>query len=432
MRAGAFLLGLFAALCGLVVWFLWDRTLHFSLWVDYLSPCIFSAILMVGFAGLYRRDVEVGRIAGEDGFGPFMKRHALAYAGLLGAAMVALWAREGFEAIPYILFFGLPYFGGIFAATAVIALLSHFWPVIRTLFLWFWLGFGVCYGASCLAMAGGSWTAIPFALLVVPGLVRGRRQLFALSRSPWLWCLASAALTLGWWYHDGFWQIPWRVTRVPYGLIPWAAGAGVVIWAAHRFGGGAVRRAASALGSWLASAVVVTVFLFAGAGGWDYLVRELSWREMVRYKVVFDAESAAGTRRETSVITVERKVLPFGRTRTGALRMHGSLPSMHLPGKGVLRAELQMDYNSLRALPVIAREALRERSGEPSTFTDTPMELVGKARPELWVTPASNIWGRRISRYEDNGLGVRFRIWIEVLKGAGDLDKLFVARKERG
>jgi hypothetical protein len=430
MKASTFLHIVFVVLCALIVWSLWDRSLHFNLWIDYLSPCIFPAVLLVGFGGLYRRGVEAGRDEDGDDFKRFMKRHAPAYAGLLGAAMVALWAREGFEAIPYILFFGLPYFGGLLLVTAVIGVLSYYRPVIGTLFKWLWLGFGVCYGASCLALVGRGWTAIPFLLLPVPGLVRDRRRLLGLLRASPPWCLLAGALTLGWWYHDGFWQIPWRATRVPYGLIPWAAGAGVLTSAAYLFGGRTVRRVAVVCGKWLGTAAAVTVLLFAGAGGWNYLVRELSWREVVRYKVIFDAESAAGTRRETSVITVERKFLPFGRTHTGALRMDGSLPAMHLPGKGVLRAELQMDYKSLRALPVIAREALKARSGQPVAVTDAPMELVGNARPELWITPADNIWARRMSRYEDNGLGIRFRIWIEVLKGADNLDRLFIVRRE--
>ncbi|EGB15136.1 hypothetical protein DND132_1930 [Pseudodesulfovibrio mercurii] len=430
MRAGRVLFGVFAALVGLILLSLWNRSLHWNLWIGFLSPCLFPAVLLAGFGGAYRRGVEAGLIAGEDDFKRFMKRHRAAYAGLLGAAMVALWWREGFEAIPYILFFGLPFLiGGLLVATAVIGVLGYYRPVIGTLFAWLWLGLGVCYGASCLAMAARAWTAIPFLLLVVLDLARDGRGLLGLWRASPPWCLLAGALTLGWWYYDGFWKYPWRMTRVPYDLIPWAVGAGGALWAARRFGGGAVRRAAAIGGKGLATAVVVTVLLFAGAGGWSYLTETFFWRDLASYRVVFEAESAKGARRETSVITVERKVLASERTYAGALRVEGSLPSMNLPGKGVLRAELQMDDKHLRALPVIARKALEERSGEPVPVTGAPMTLVGRARPALWVVPADDIGSRRTVWYEDNGLGIRFSVRIEVLKGGDALNRLYVLRK---
>ena len=430
MKAGAFLLGLFAVLCVLTGWSLWDRTLHFNLWIDYLSPCLFPAILLVGFAGLYRRGVEAGRITGEDDLGRFMKRNALPYAGLLGAAMVGLWWREGFEAVPYILFFGLPYFGGIFVVTAVLALPSHFWPMIRTLFLWLWLGFGVCYGASCLALAGGPWTAIPFALLVVPGLVRSRRRLFALLRSPWPWSLIAGALTLGWWHYAGFWRIPWRVTRVPYGLIPWAVVAAAALWAAHRYGGNLLRRATGIGGKVLATGAVLSVLLFAGAGGWDYVVRELAWKTEVRYIIVLEAKSAQGVKRAGEVVTVERKFLPVGRRPKGSLREHGSFPSLTQAGGPVILADLRMDRKYLKTLPLIAREALAERTGRVAPSTDAPLELVGRARPVIEIISALEGGAMRAVPYERNGLGIRFRVWIEVQKGWDALDKLFVLRRE--
>jgi hypothetical protein len=430
MKAGTFLLGAFAVLCGLVGWFLWDRTLHFNLWIDYLSPCLFPAILLVGFGGLYRRGMADRQAGGEEGFGPFMKRNGLAYTGLLGTAMVALWWREGFEAVPYILFFGLPYFGGIFAATAVIALLSYFWPVVRTLFLWLWLGFGVCYGASCLALAGKAWTIIPFVLMLVPGLARGRRQLSALLLSPWPWCLAAGALTLAGWHYVGFWRMPWNVTPIPYGLIPWAVGAGAVCWAGYRFGGIAVRRAASIFAKGLAVAVTLTVLLFAGAGGWNYLVQELVWKTEIRYTIVFEAQSAQSVQRAEEVVTVERKVLPCGWEPRNSLREHGSFPSLTRAGGSVVLADLRMDRKYLKTLPLIAREALAERTGEVAPLTDAPLELVGRARPAIEIISALEGGAMRAVPYERNGLGIRFRVWIEVQKGWDALDRLFVLRRE--
>ena len=432
MKAGAFLLGVFAVLCGLVGWFLWDRTLHIGLWIDYLSPGLFPAVLLVGFAGLYRRGVEAGRIAGEDDFGRFMKRNGLAYAGLLGAAMVALWWREGFEAIPYILFFGLPYFGGLLLITAVIGVLSYYWPVIGTLFKWLWLGFGVCYGASCLAMAGGPWTAIPFALMIVPGLKRDRHQWTALLWSPWPWCLAAGVLTLAWCQYTGFWRIPWRVMRIPYGLIPWAVVAGGVLWAVHRFGGTALKRVAGLGVKALATGAALTVLLFAGAGGWDYVVRELAWKTEVRYTIVFQAESAQGVKRAEEVVTVERKFLPVGRRPKGSLRQHGSFPSLTQAGGPVILADLRMDHKYLKMLPLIAREALMARTGKVAPSTDAPLELVGRARPAIEIISALEGGAMRAVPYERNGLGIRFRIWIEVQKGWDALDKLFVLRGEAG
>ena len=429
MKASSLLYATFATAIAVVLWCLWDRSMHFNLWVDYLSPCITPAVLLVGFGAEYHRAVENGRE--KDGFAAFLKRNWIYYAGFIGVCAVALWWREGFEAIPYILFFGLPYYAGVFVVLALLAGLRVFSPVIGTLWVWFWVGFAIFYAASILTLFAKAWTGIGFLLLLWRPLTQGGlRLLKILGRSSPVFCLAAAGMTLFYWHQNWFWKIPWHAKRIPYSLIPVVVVAGGLLWAVYKFNNTWMRQAAALAGKALASFAVVTALLFLGSAGWNYVGEELSWVEMYRYKVIFEAEKSGRKKRAESVISVERKALGIGRSPVGKRRVRGSLPSIEMPTNNLIRASLSMNHVWLKSLPQAARAAIKNETGESPPLTHDPIELLGLARPKIEaVSLIQGIIG--YVEYKDTVHDVQFRAWVKVLDGINALKEIVVVLPKR-